>query len=585
MSQRKIMTQLQLKKNHKGTFCADIELADEQLTAYLSNKVIDAGQLYTSPLEGECYWACVNVNNGKAFINQLLPFTEHLNNATSIEYRAHCQRLKDGRIQLDLEQNGGCITLPKKAVYSWLYRIFYNSHVIVTFAHDANFGGDFVVENWQLQNAIRINKGKVTNIHIRDEDSGQYQADYYVDDTYTPVIFYKSDIQKLGIDSVTNEACLSANISFDDAKKRNKVTLSASPEKLLEAFNQPKAKLIFRGIEHTKKGHEVYKFVTQRVNGIRLNVSAWSSELDCFVDDISKFKQDDSIKAHLTYQQNAQWCNFKLPVAEADEYNERFRCITMKTVKNESMALLETCKAPYNRVLLASSELIKNGIFAIKSDVEFKLHIKRDSSKNKWEINFIDGSLFEGLKSSAKGKSKCTIISSWSRYKNAPEYVLKNLDRNYKSYAFSNHCMAKVSNNYADLLLVIPKELLAKRGFRTLAPNDILEVIWKKIEFPIFEKKPIAILCADRLLSHEVSQQSNDNGIVVYIDILEKLPSVKSPDNYHCVIVDSEDDVELTDWQCQLDNIAEASQYRYKVRIREAHGRRYVKEIISASIK
>ena len=59
MSQHKILKQLQLKKNHKGTFCADIEVDGQKLCAYLSDKVIEAEQLYTAPLEGSHYSASI----------------------------------------------------------------------------------------------------------------------------------------------------------------------------------------------------------------------------------------------------------------------------------------------------------------------------------------------------------------------------------------------------------------------------------------------------------------------------------------------------------------------------------------------
>lgn len=99
MPQLKILTQLQLKKNHRGTFCADIQVDGQNLIAYLSDKVIEGGKLYINPIEGSHYWASINISKNSAFINQLLPLSQYNQRSSELEYGCYCQRLEDGRIQ------------------------------------------------------------------------------------------------------------------------------------------------------------------------------------------------------------------------------------------------------------------------------------------------------------------------------------------------------------------------------------------------------------------------------------------------------------------------------------------------------
>ena len=583
MSQYKFITQVQLKKNHKGNFCADIDASGQRLTAYLANKLIEEDRLYVMPSEGAIYWADININNGRAFINQLLPYIEHYNDASGLKYTGYCQKLEDGRIQVRLTQISGCITLPISALKPWLYRIFCNAHVIVAFAHTMN---GFEIEDWQFQDSIDVTQGIITNLCRIENYPDWYSADYYVNkEIFLSVTVFESDIKKLGIDSVTEQAYLSASISFDDTKRISKVTLLDSPEELLENYNNPKTELRFKGINDKGNNHEIYEFVTPLVDGISLSVSAWGSELNYYVvEDISSLQQGDVIHTYLTYNKQGEWNNFKLPVAADDEYQERFCCIAMKKLIHGDVILLEACKAPYIRVILTQSELIKNGIYAIKSGVAFDLHIKRSKEKG-WEIESIDSALFMSIKNGVSYQSKCTVIRPWNRYQNNPEYLIDRLDRSYSNYAYHNHCMVRIDTKSVALLLMIPNSLLINSEFCTLAPNDMVEVVFKKTELPVFTKKPMPILCADKLLSKPPPQQNIDEGFVMYVDIVEELPSYNSYKKYQCKAVNSEDTFEFIDRKKLLNSIADFSRYRYKVRITESRGKRYVKEIISASIK
>lgn len=596
MSQREILTQLQLKKNHRDTFCADIQVDDQNLIAYLSDKAIEGGKLYTDPIEGIHYWASINISKTSAFINQLLPLSQYNKRSSELEYHCYCQRLEDGRIQLIQEQGDDYIVLPKGSVYSKLYRIFYNSLVVVTFSHDADYKkGGFVLQQWQTKEPEYVNKGVVTNIRKKTDDPTTYLADYYVaKGVFLPVLFYSSQTKKLGIHSVTEQAILPASIIFDDEGCKAKTSLSANNERLLALHNQPMADLIFVETELREKdgkAYKLYKFVTPWIEGISLDVEAWQSDLEHFIKDVSALQPEDTIKVHLSYYMNKEWCNFKLSVATEDEYHQRFRCIEMKHVSYVDMALFETIESPYIRVLVERSELVKNRIYAIHSGVEFDLHIIREESKKPWQIKYIDRGLFIGINSDKEYKAECTVGNIWSRYDNHPDYVMK-IERSQKNYAFKNHAIASVRSKHVDLALIIPKSLLIARGFRTLDIGKKLSVAFKEITFPVFTTEAIRILCADNLQDSDENQGGAGGSVIVFAEYIEQLPDhigkkppYKATPKYGFSIIDSDDSAVLTDWEHQMSQVDEPEKYRYKVRTEASKWRIEVKELISASIK
>jgi len=585
-------------KNHKGTFYADIEVDGQKLCAYLSNKVIEGRQLYTSPLEGSYYWASINLSNGSAFINQLLPLPQCNEESSGLEYHCYCQQLEDGRIHLITEQSNNHIVLPKGSAFSWLYRIFYNSSVVVTFTHkneDRNSG--FVIQQWHTKDPIYTDKSVITNIRKKTDDPNLYLADYYINKrAFLPIAFYDIEMKKLGIDSVTEQAVLAASIVFNDKDCRNKVSLSVSPEQLLAMHNQSTASLTFVGIDLIKKEDKIYKlyrFVTQFVEGISLSASAWQSELEHFIKDVSALQSKDTVKVHLILHMNEKWCNFRLPVAAKDGYNERFRCVSMTSLDNEGMALLETVKPPHDRVFLPRSELIKKGIYAIYSGTEFDLHIKREGLKEPWQIKDIDKGLFIVIDSNKPYKAHCKIVNTWSRHDNHPNYVMK-IERSQKSYAFNNHAIAWVRSEYVDLALIIPKALLIARGFRTLNSGEKLSVVFKEIIFPVFTTEVNRILCADDLQDSEENQSSFRAGdsVTVLAEFIEQLPDhigkkppYKATPKYGFSIIDSDNSAIFTDWKHQMSQVDEPEKYRYKVRTEASKWGIEVKELISASIK
>ncbi|WP_367110082.1 hypothetical protein [uncultured Psychrobacter sp.] len=597
MPQLKILTQIQLKKNHKGTFCADIKVEGQEPWAYLSDKVIEGGRLYTDPLEGSHYWASISLTKIGLFINQLLPLSKSESQSSKLPYYGRCQLLEDGRVKLSHEasknEDSWDITLPRDMLSNFAYRIFHNSQIIVTFGHN-NSG--FFIKEWQTEHPSDIDKGVITNIRKKSEDVNYYLADYYVNEkAFLPVTVPKVLIKKLGIDSVTEQAVLPASISFNEEHK-TRVSLPVSPERLLAIHNQPVAAIIFvktELIEKEDKVYELYRFVTQWVEGIRLIVKAWPSELEHFIEEVSSLQAKATIKVHLSYYMNKEWCNFKLSVAEKDEYHERFRCITTKFLNSEVMTLLVTVKPPYNRVLVTRSELIKKGLYAIHSGVEFDLHIKRAESKKPWQIKDIDKGLFVGVDSDKAYKAECTVVNDWSRYDNHPDYAVK-IERDQKSYALKNHAIASIRSKHVDLALIIPKSLLIARGFRTLDVGKKLTVDIKAITFPVFTTEVSCILCADSLKDSGDSQGDTGAGVSAVVlaeytgplpDHIGKKPPYKATPKYGFSIIGSDDSAIFIDWEHQMSQVDEPEKYRYKVRTEASKWGIEVKELISASIK
>ncbi|MFK4000056.1 hypothetical protein ACI2I3_01750 [Psychrobacter namhaensis] len=590
MSQTKILAQLQLMKNHKGTFYVDIEVDGQKLFAYLSNKVIEGGKLYTSPLEGSYYWASINLSNGSAFINQLLPLSQYSEETSGLEYHCYCQRLEDGRIHLITEQSNNHIVLPKQTLSDFAYRIFHNSKVMVTFGHN-NSG--FFIKEWQTEYPNDIDKGIAINIRKKTD---YYLADYYIaKDIYLPVKIESYLLKYEGIYDINEKACINATLTLDDQQKKANISLTLDHQALVNKYNQPKAKLTFIGIKE-REGSDLYQFETMLIDGISLLIAIFSYELKFMAEDIVSFQNGQSVSAFLTYKISGKWCNFKIPVAAKNEYNEQFRCITMTSIDNEGMTLLETVEPPHDRLLLPKSELIKQGIYKIHSGVIFGLHITREAldkpwKEKLWHIESINSNFFVGVNNDVGYKSECTVIESWSRYENRPEYVV-DLDRYHKNkykddiYAFHNHCAAKMTNKYADLLVIIPKSLLVQSGFKTLKPDIKLTIVFSLIKFPMFGIKAATFLCADRLYTSAESMHDGvDESRYVLAEFYEKLGSSGSKEKYRFSIIGSEDTVDFTDWNSQLSGIADLDKYRYKMRIKQNKQYLNVKEMISASIK
>ncbi len=590
MSQRKILTQLQLKKNHKGTFCADIQVDGQNLSAYLSDKVIEGGKLYTDPIEGIHYWASINISKTSAFINQLMPLSQYNKRSSELEYHCYCQRLEDDRIQLIQEQGDNHIVMPQQPLSAFAYRIFHNSQVVVTFGHNHN---GFFIKELQTEYPSDIDKGELVSITKKSmHPKAPYIVRYEVtQDTYLPVEIWPDLIEEEGIYSVNEKARISATLILDDQQKKANISLTLDHQALVEKYNQPKAILTYLGEGTTKNGDVFHKFKTAMVEGICLSISIWPSQLHYFSKEVLPFKEGQSISAILTGKQGKRRYYFNLLNATDNEYQQRFRCIEMKQVGYVDMALFEAIESPYIRVLVERSELIKKGVYAIHSGVEFDLHIIREESKKPWQIKYIDRGLFIGINSDKAYKAECTVGNIWSRYDNHPDYVMK-IERSQKNYAFKNHAIASVRSKYVDLALIIPKSLLIARGFRTLDIGKKLSVAFEEIAFPVFTTEAIRILCADDLQDSDENQVSAGGSVIVFAEYIEQLPDhigKKPPYNatpkYGFSIIDSDDSAIFTDWEHQMSQVDEPEKYRYKVRTEASKWGIEVKELISASIK
>ncbi|PKG34163.1 hypothetical protein [Psychrobacter sp. Sarcosine-3u-12] len=596
MSKNEILKKLVLNQSNNGNYFAEFEHNGEPCQVHFAKSKVTSDHFYTPLITGISYWASVNLVDGKGYVNHLLPLSKHQHQSSEMQYYCHCKLLENGCVKLShkVSENEGNrdITLPKSMISNFEYRIFHNSQVIVTFGHNNN---GFFIKDWQTKYPNNIDKGDLTSIIKKSpHPKAPYIARYKVEDTYLPVEIWSSLLEKEGICNVNEEARISATLTVDDQQKKANISLTLDHQALMNKYNQPKAKLTFIGIKDTGKS-ELYQFETTLIDGISLLVTVFSYELKFMNKGIGSFQAGQSVSVCLTYQIKDKWCNFKVPVASKNDYNEQFRCITMTSVDNEGMALLETIKPPHDRVLLPTSELIKHGIYKIHSEVIFGLHITREAldkpwKEKLWHIECINSNFFVGLENGVSYKSECTIIESWSRYDNRPEYVvdLDRYDKNkYKEdiYAFHNHCAAKISNQYADLLVIIPKSLLVRSGFKALSSEVKLNIAFKSIKFPMFGTKAATFLCADRLYSSVELTHGADESRYVLAEFYEKLGSNGSKEKYRFSIVGSEDTVDFTDWSSQLSGIPDLDKYRYKIRIKQNKQYINVKELISASIR
>ncbi len=590
MQPRRILRKVTLKRNSTGTFYAEFEEDDTVRIAYLGKQRVKNKHFYSVVTVERSYLASIDViDDDKAFVEQLIVLSEEQQSKEPTEATYRCKWLDNASVVLQGKDQESRLTLSTQILSPFAYRIFHNSEVVVSFGHDQN---GFFIKQWLTTSPENIGRGILTSVSKASTNpKAPYDAKYFVSentylpDTYLPVKIWPRSINKLGIQTLTEQACIAATIIIDDEKKLAVVTPAWDPEFVLEKYNTPQANLSFLGAETINSGKVVYQFETELIDGISLSVSVWPNELDYIIDDTALLQKGLCIQAHLSFQiSDTGWCNFQLPIALNDHYSELFRCMVMKQVDKEYVALLEAIESPHDRVLIPRSALVKQGVYAINPSTVLHLEITRDTKFKPWEIVEIGKGVFTGIKDGASYQGTCTILMPWSRYDNQPDYLTR-LARSRQSYAFANHCIASISTEYAELLLLIPVSLLAGNGFRTLAADDTLLVAFKKIEFPVFDTTSIPILCADIVLSEEPPSTYVDNGAYVMADFVKRVPPKNTEDRYLFSIVDSEDTVEFIDRRGQLSNIAELDKYRYQICITHHPAGLYVKELISASVK
>lgn len=591
MNTRRVLKKITLNKNKNGTYYGEFEEGDKVRVAFLGKKRVEDKHFYSPLVLERTYLASIDlVGDDKAFVEQLITVPENHQGLESPDVVYRCQMLDNGRLVLQEEgelqekDEYSRLVLPSKIVSRFAYRIFHNSQVLVSFGHDDN---GFFIKQWLTNHPVEIKSGLLKFISKESTNpKAPYNAKYFVsEDTYLPVKLWPRTIQILGIKTLTEQACIDATITIDDEKQQTTTIPSCDPELLLEKHNVPRANLLFLGVDTTSNGKDIYQFETELIDGISLAVSAWPFELEYIMDDTALLQKGQCIPVHLSYQISpAGWCNFQLPIALKNHYSETFLCVTMKEVGNESVALLETTESPHDRILVPRSALVKQGIYAINAGVALHVEMTRDGKFDPWQIVEMGKEVFNGIEEGLSYQDTCTVLMPWSSYNNRPDYLLK-LTRDRQNYAFTNHCITAVSTKYAELLLLIPVSLLAGNGFRTLAPDDSLQVEFKKIHFPVFDTNSVPILCADILLSEEPPPTFVDDTAYAMANFIEKVPPRNTEDRYRFAIVDSEDTVEFIDRSGQLSHIAEPSKYRYQICIIQYPTGLYVKELISASVK
>lgn len=576
MQQAKILEKVTLKQNHKGTYYVELTQGQATVQAYLPKKSVEAQLFYSPLILDKTYLASAyRISSGKAFVEQLVAVAEDYDADDPLKLHCECRLLSDGRVALQEVKSRQQLCLSKQIVRPFKHRIFQNSRVSVVIAHSAT---GFCIESWHTQEPANLERGLLRDIYALE--NGQYSGRYYVtDNSYVSVQFWPSDYEKYGIRQVTDSAVLPVHITFDGAKKPVEIRL-LQPEKLLDKYNTPHTQLTYLGVKNLTLGKSIHQFATPLIDGISVLVSAWESELEYCVEDISGLQVKQRITSPISAKPEVGRCNFKPAISGELDYHEKFRCITLKEIGAESFALLETLSLPCQRVLLPRAELIKHGVYAIAPDVVLQLEMTRSSASVAWQLVQIDYSV---LQAEIAEPIECHVLSNWGRY-NKPDYLIQ-LQRDRKNYAFTNHALATFWTAQVQLLVLIPVAVLVEQGFRKLKTQQNLQVQVKSITYPVFESTPRPILCVEQVLDTAEQDVLVADERYVNARFLEALPDHKSgKSQYRFAIVDSDKTADFIDRKAQLSQIVDLSKYTYHLCITEFYTRLYVQELISASL-
>lgn len=576
MQQAKILEKVTLKQNHKGTYYVELTQGQATVQAYLPKKSVEQQLIYSPLILGNTYLASAYLNgNGRAFVEQLIAVAQSHDASEPLELHCECRLLSDGRVGLQGVKNRQQMCLPEQIVRPFKHRIFHNSLVNVVIAHSA---AGFFIKSWHTQEPENLERGLLRDIYTLE--CGQYSGRYYVaDNSYVSVLLLPRDCEDCGIQQLTDSAVLPVHVIFDGAKKPVEIQL-LQPEKLLDKHNAPHAQLTYLGVKNLKTGKSIHQFATPLIDGISVLVSAWESELEYCVENVSALQVMQRITSPLSVKLNAGYCNFKLAISGELHYHEKFRCIAIKEIRAESFALLETLSLPSQRILLSRTELIKHGLYAIAANTVLQLEVTRSSIPADWHLVQVDCSVFQ---SAITQSIECQVLSNWGRY-NKPDYLIQ-LQRDTENYAFTNHALATFWAAQVQLLVLIPVGVLAEQGFYTLKAQQSLQVQIKHITYPVFERTPRSILCVEQVL--DTAQQ----GVVIADErcvnarFSEALPDHKNgKKQYRFAIVDSDKTAVFIDRKSQLSQIADLNKYTYHLCVTETYTRLYVQELISASL-
>jgi len=586
VQQVKVLKKATLAQNHKGTYYVEFTEGKTTVKAYLPKKKVEEKQHFYSPLVvGKTYLASIDkVSDSLTLADQLMAVAADHDDPNMLALTYACRLLSDGRVALQGQQDQQQLCLCSDIVKPFKHRIFHNSRVAVSISHNDS---GFYIKQWRTQEPANLESGVLERITaLSTGQNPQYAARYYIaKKTYLPVTFWPNVYERCGVKQITQSASVPASVTFDDAKRSAQITLSLPPELLVKKYSTPHAQLTYLGPKTISAAATVYQFETQLIDGMSLSVSAWQSDLKYCVEDISALQIGQSIVTPIIADKKKDgWCNFKPSIATKNDYNEQFRCIVMKNVGHNSFALLETVSAPHERVLIARTQLIKYGLYAIKPQAVLQIEITRSSESADWQVVQMECNAFAWIQQAMIDTISCRVLKNWRRYDNNPDYLTK-MERSRKNYAFANHCIATVEVDHMQLLVLIPVPVLASQGFNSLSADQVLKVSLKKITTPLFEDTARPILCVDQVLEAQEHAAVVADGRYVDALFIETLPVHKNgKSKYRFSIVGRDDTADFIDWGNRLRHIADPEKYCYRLCVTQLNRRLYVQELISASL-
>lgn len=567
VSNKKIFKKALLKKSEKGNYYISFEEGEKKDVAIIKQSDVKNNLLYAALVPGSTYLANISLkNSGPNFVNQLI---------LKKRLEAHCLLQEDGSVVLKVKDDERRMVLPKKLVKSHAYTLFHNSQIIVDFGC-GEYG--FYISNIEMISPSNYLNGYLTHIYKNsDSVKGSYRAKYFISkDTYLPVQICYSVFQKAGINQITGKAAIRAAIKIDNKNKTVDITLDFDPDKLLSAYNSPKAQLFFVA----QKGKNKFHFETELIKGVSLSVYASREELHYFIKDASSINSKSTITAYLTCERVAtRALLYKLPIGLSNYYAEKFLCVDTKVIKSKRATVLESTSAPYERIIIYEEALAEHGVYEIGLNNRLTVEVQRESATDDWRIISFTDNVLNKFDKQKIYMFNCCILSSWRYFNRRPQY-LWGFDRNTINYAFANHCLAKVTHGNVELLLIIPAQVLVSKGIYALEAGRELKVQLRKIKFPVFKKIPTPILCVENI---ECIQCAKVNEEVEYT--LVKFQNYEGEGRYVFISVESLEEVIFSDYNNFLKKIPNLKKYYYYVLTRQFRNKLYIKDFISARLK
>lgn len=579
-----------LRKNNNGNYFADIIINGRRIKAYLSQRVIESGRLFSQVGENLKYLAFIQKDQNKdtAFINQILqiPTDIEIGEWSNFEFIGNCHLISNGGVDFKLQKQDVTWHLPYSSIKDFIYKIFNNSLVKINLSLNNKIG--FVIRNitviypkiqsGMLGYALSINK---------QENKKYYSAKFYIDDCndkniFLPVRLPDQTIRQSGIFEISADAKVRTHLTFDHDNNKHNIEIIHNPENSVRAYNVPQAMLYF--VEFDKKLNK-YIFKTKMKNGISLLVSLWDSDLSYYYDEPKNIQSDSTISCKLDFNENKGWINYGIPRPKKDRYEGLFTCYRSSVINGRNYLWFEYTNSPYFRFRISQESFYNHGVYNILVGASVKLEIEKKDPENarEWVIKNIDEAI-NPLSLGFPIPMSATVISTWVKHDNSPNYITK-VDRSIKSYALKNHCIAKVQVKNTELLVIIPKQLLVQKGFYRVQTDEVLDLEVFTVTYPVFDVSPIKILCANKVKSEPTASYDQSDGKVLTVEFVQVMGmQEKGYMKYEFRVVDNNEVIYYNDRKDILKKIKSIGNYQFIIRSSEYNGNLYIKELISAKL-